>query len=438
MAGRSRDDARTASRRLAIAGITGITGKVGWVLVPASIGWALFLHYGLGPSPKPPTHGWYEPSGFLLRNDLLAPLFTSLLAAFSAFLFPSLLLAAGIFAGTRSAVARTLSLVCVVSAALFVFYGVVSPVPWKFFGWRGSAALWLTAACVGGALASPLLAASWLQLPRWIRAAVYLPIAFAVIALIRNATGTNEALAYALSPWPAVAIFGIEVGAMFVASALIGIAIATRGYCEESRPRPVRLLLAVLGLLFPLGIISSGAALGLFPFMLGAETLGCVAILCALCTALVLATRGGDSEIIRSRSRAMAAGAALIAVPLLAGQVLARIDYHVTREWRARSIIEALDRYAARETLYPDSLEHLVEAGDLAAIPKPAIGFRIFHDADFRYQSFGSSFILEFEAPRWVECAYTPPYVDDEDANADPDSSLSEAWSCPSEPPELW
>ena len=78
------------------------------------------------------------------------------------------------------------------------------------------------------------------------------------------------------------------------------------------------------------------------------------------------------------------------------------------------------------------------------------------YDGHFRYRSFGTSFILEFPAPRWVECAYTPPYEDDdedffddeaEDDEPDEfdnlpgmsgDDSLDEAWSCPSKPPELW
>jgi len=433
--GGSRENARTASRSFAD---TGITGMVGWVFVLASIGWAALLHHGLGPTPKPPTSAWYEPTGFLLRCDLLELPLRVFPVAFSGLMLPSALLAAGVFIATRSAVARAVSLVCVVAAALFVFYGIVAPYPWKFFGWRGSAALWWTAGCVGIAVASPLLATSWIRLSRWIRVAVYLPIAFAAVALIRNATGTNEALKYALSPWPAVAIFGVETAGLFVASAWIGIAIATRGFSDRTRPLPVRGSLAVVGLLLPVGIVSSGAALGLFPFKLGGATLGAVAILCASTVALVLATRGGDPEAIRRRTGALAAGAALVAFPMLVGQVLARIDYHITREWRARSIIEALDRYSARETLYPDSLGELVDAGDIASIPKPAIGFQIFRDADFRYQSFGSSFILEFEAPRWVECAYTPPFVDDEEAGEPEDSSLDEAWSCPSEPPELW
>jgi hypothetical protein len=33
-----------------------------------------------------------------------------------------------------------------------------------------------------------------------------------------------------------------------------------------------------------------------------------------------------------------------------------------------------------------------------------------------------------------VECAYTPPYEDEEEDG----ETLEESWSCPSSPPELW
>jgi hypothetical protein len=91
----------------------------------------------------------------------------------------------------------------------------------------------------------------------------------------------------------------------------------------------------------------------------------------------------------------------------------------------------------------------LVEANYLDAVPTPSIGFGFLYDGKFRYRSFGSSYILEFPAPRWVECAYTPPYEDDdyadeeEDAEdsggaSDGDESFGASWSCPSKPPELW
>ena len=100
----------------------------------------------------------------------------------------------------------------------------------------------------------------------------------------------------------------------------------------------------------------------------------------------------------------------------------------------------------------------MVEAKLLDAIPQPEIGFALPGEevAAFTYQGFGTSYLLEFSAPRWVQCAYNPPYLDEtgEDAGDDPaldvaqggDEASSEgeddlgggAWSCPSKPPELW
>ena len=64
---------------------------------------------------------------------------------------------------------------------------------------------------------------------------------------------------------------------------------------------------------------------------------------------------------------------------------------------------------------------------------------------EFVYQNFGESYLLEFSAPRWIQCAYNPPYREDEGeaaeegAAAEPDDGMGRGeWSCPSKPPELW
>jgi hypothetical protein len=135
----------------------------------------------------------------------------------------------------------------------------------------------------------------------------------------------------------------------------------------------------------------------------------------------------------------------LVLAPIALGQVLARLDYVATRDGHAREIIDALDRYRAREGAFPDALPQLVEAGDLESIPLPRIGFAPLTDQEFVYQNFGESYLLEFSAPRWIQCAYNPPYLEDEEeaveegALDDGDESLgSGQWSCPSKPPELW
>jgi hypothetical protein len=238
----------------------------------------------------------------------------------------------------------------------------------------------------------------------------------------------------------------------------------------------------------PALLLTLGDWLRMFPFRLGGGMMAGMGFVCALAIGIG-ATLGvwRRPEKLRARALGLAVGSALLAIPVLSGQALARYDYWVTREVRAREITDALATYLEREEIYPDELEHLVEAGDLSEIPEPSIGFGFLYDDPYRYRSFGTSFILEFPSPRWVECAYTPPYADEDgediDENEfgvgayenpgerqdDPDAeesesdaprademhdfddepsteagantegdSLDEAWSCPSTPPELW
>jgi hypothetical protein len=293
----------------------------------------------------------------------------------------------------------------------------------------------LTASWVGFAAGAPLLATSWLRLGTAARGATYAPIAFAAVAFIRNATGTDPSLRFSLSPWPAVPVFGIESAGLFLAASFLGVSVATRAYAASVAWRCAA---GALGLAVAVGVISLGATIALFPFSLGPRTLFAVAGLCLLAIVAV-STFGVQGDAVARRSRSLAVGAALIAVPLIAGQILARSDYHITRDRHAQQLIDALDRYYERELLYPDELEELIAAGDIDALPTPVIGFRFLGGADFHYQNFGTSYLLDFAAPRWVECAYSPPLSDDEEEDDDEAGEpLGGSWSCPAEPPELW
>jgi hypothetical protein len=144
----------------------------------------------------------------------------------------------------------------------------------------------------------------------------------------------------------------------------------------------------------------------------------------------------------------MGVAAALVGLPLLIGTAWARWDYAKTRDRHAQRIIDALAAHYERESVYPDDLQTLVAEGLLDRIPEPEIGFSRPGDppAAFVYQAFGTSYLLEFAAPRWVQCAYNPPYDDEDDESLAPASDASEddadlaggSWSCPSKPPELW
>jgi hypothetical protein len=407
-----------------------------WLITLVTWIYAVVIHHGVAPSRAVFPGGiWPEPTGFLLRSEGLAFAFESVGRALVFIGLPAAALVTAIFVSGRSAVARSLGLCALFASLLFAFYGTAAARTWEFFEWRGSAVLAMTAGWVAIAAGAPLLATSWLRLGTAARVATYAPVAFVAIAFIRNTTGTDPSLRFSLSPWPAVTIFGIEVAGLFLAAAFLGIAVATRADADN---RTQRYAAGALGLAIPVSLICLGGALALFPFALGARTLFAVAGLCLL--AIVAAsTFGVHGDAVARRSRALAVAAALIAAPLIAGQILARHDYHITRDHHAQQLIEALDRHYERELLYPDELSELIAAGDLDAIPTPAIGFRFLGGADFHYQSFGTSYLLDFAATRWVECAYSPPFSEEEEeSDEEAGEPLGGAWSCPAEPPELW
>ncbi len=437
---------------------------VGALLFTALVGYAAFIHHGVGPRPEGTATHWWQPRGFLFDWNATGWLLPSTLSAMVGFGLPALALAVATFTRVRSAVVRTLAAGCVLACLLFLFYGAAAPGVWRFFHWRGSAVMIVTALAVGAAATAPLLAASWLR-QRWLlRFALYAPVFFLLIALERNATGTDAALAFNISPWPAVPVFGLEVAAMIVVGWLavvaLGLGVYARIRPERAAPRALRALGgAALGGQVLVGAWGAAAALGALPGFLPRPTAAsalAASFVCAAALAVSLAATlgvGMDTERVRRRALCAAVGAALAGAPLLLGQALARADYAVTRSERAQVIIDGLLAFYEREGTYPDRLEELVAARDLAAIPKPRTGFAFLSDTEFEYQSFGTSYILEFSATRWIQCAYNPPWTDEDEEldggedggsearetqGVEDESSLAEAWSCPSTPPDLF
>jgi hypothetical protein len=433
-----------------------------WVLLDALLGYTILIFYGIGPPAEGIAQHWYEPRTFLRDIPGIASLFESIAVALASATLPALVLCGLVFRAGRSAWARAVAISCVVATSLFVFYGVQAPLVWEFFHWRGSAVLWLLAFTIGLALSAPLLARSWLRLGWPLRAALYLPFVFIVLAFMRNATGTDQSLRFAISPWPVVSVFGIETATLFIAACMLGIAIGVWAIAQRKKDEPTSTRRAfaglILGILAPATLLKLGSYLDMLAFGVGAGTVVFVSAL----TAIAIVAAGnlgvrGNSEARFARARGLLVGALLVGIPLLSGSAIARYDYHKTRERDARAIIDALAAYVEDEFIYPDDLEALVASKHLESVPTPSIGFDFLYDGEFRYQSFGTSFLLEFPAPRWVECAYTPPY-DDEDYEDDyengdddaggagaaetgertEDESLDESWSCPSKPPELW
>ena len=419
----------------------------GPVLTAAAVGLAVMVYRGLGPRPK--ARAWWEPNGNLARligETSLAPLVEETSLALWGFGLAAVALAAAVFAATRSALARWLAVSAVLATLCFVFYALEARFVWSFFRWRWSASLLLLALTVGAAVTAPLLAASWLRLGWRARIASYLPIFLAVLAFERNVTGTDQSLRFAISPWPFVQIFGLEVVAACLGALAFGVGLGLAAGARARRGGGAAFW--VLGALCAAGLPAGAFALAayreLLPFHAGAGAAGSLGA-ASLATFAFAATLGVGRrpEVLSRRALVSAVGGALVLAPIALGQTLARLDYAETRDGRAQRVIDALARHRAQADAYPDELAELVVAGELERVPSPRIGFPGFSGQEFVYQNFGESYLLEFSAPRWIQCAYNPPYVDEEDgAEADEDAEgdgLGDgAWSCPSKPPELW
>lgn len=439
---------------------TGATAVAGWVLLVLAVAWAGAIHHGVGPEPPGGAGQWWQPQGFLFTWGTLDGLLGQPDRATFVLMLPALALFMGVAVLTRSALAASLALACVGLVFLSCFYGLggTRRQIWSFFGWRGSAVMALFSLAVAAALLSPWLARRWLERSWGLRVLLYLPLAFAVMVAIRDVTGTDPELPFAISPWPVVPMFGLEGAAAAIAGlfALLGLAAATVGLLVSGRVVPA-VLCAALAVALPL----AGFALDL---RMGPGLLALLVAAAALQLWLAGRPRERDTESTwLSAARPLTLGAALVALPVLSGQLLVERDYDVTRNERARRIVDALASYHEREQAYPDSLSELLEEEDLTAVPEPSVGFGVAEDAEFTYQNFGTSYLLEFSAPRWVQCAYNPPYPEEEEdegsffapASAEEAPQGSEddgtaagedgdalagtgSWSCPQKPPELW
>gem|GEM_PF-845543 len=443
---------------------------IGGLLLLALLAWAFAIHHGIGPTPVKGATAWWQPRGFLtnwLQATSLGLWIDSPRAGLVAFSLPAALLWIAVFATTRSALARTVGLAAWLATFLFLFYGTgeTRPQIWGFFGWRGSAVMICTAFVAAAALSAPLLAESWLRLSWPLRIASYLPVLAILVWAQRNVTGTNPMLPFAISPWPVVSFFGIEIGGALIAGALACVALLLAGL-GRLRSRPALALLAVA--------VAVATPVAWVWFRLGTEMALLLAALVLASLALAASATGRVPQRtprpprIQVATRSTALGAILVALPILCGDFAVAHDYTVTRSKNAQQIIDALAHYFQREHSYPESLTELVAAKDLVEIPRPQVGFGA-GDEVFSYQNFGSSYILEFSAQRWMQCAYNPPWSDDtasaEDAapstagppanpgdtdekaasgsreapaDASDDERVHGAWSCPTKPPELW
>ena len=397
----------------------------GWAGALLSLAWAAMLHQGIGPSFR---SGWLHPTAFL-RGDVP----DELGAALAVLVLPCAALAIAVCFLTKSSVARTLAGFATIASACFVFYGLEVDRVWRFFHWRWSVSIVLFAAIVALACYAPILAARWRQLGWPLRLATYLPLFVCLLVYERNVTGTNPELPLALSPWPVVQILGLEVVASAVAALELGVALGLAGLSRGP-------LLAALGVAatvaFPLAALALGSTSGLLPFHAGPRLFAATAAACLAVLAACTLWRPGDKASWARRAANVGLGGLLAALPLVAGQALTRLDYSMTRDGRAQQIIDALAAYRARTSSYPDELAELKGAGLLAEVPRPHIGFA--SSQEFVYQNFGESYLLEFSAPRWIQCAYNPPFLLEPGEQPEEGEDVGGAWSCPQKPPELW
>ncbi len=390
----------------------------------------LALHQGLAPERGPWPEG-LAPSGFLRRWLLLGPLagvVSSPAAQTALVLLPSLALAAAVFAATRSLAARFASATLLLAGFGFAWYGLTPRLAdvWGFFGWRWSAIVAATAALLVLFACAPAMVARARRLAPWLFLALYLPLFLLVCLLVRDPTGTDPALPFAVSPWPVIPVFGIELLGGFLLG-LLAVAAAALAAAAPVHPT-LRATAAVLAAGPVLAFATRRLDPGL-PLLAAAAGVG----------AGVLLVLWPAAPAPRVRAARVTAGAVLLAVlPILAGEALLRLDYHRAREVAARRIIEALEAYYEREGEYPEELRVLLATGDLEEIPRPPVGFLRGPEDRFTYQSFGTSYLLEFSAPGWVQCTYNPPWEDEGTESGAPVESLEEAWSCPAQPPALW
>ena len=399
---------------------------LGWATSLLSWTWVAGCYRGLGPPHAP---AWWAPTGSWHRSPFLGDLAGGPFDGADAALLtvPALALCAATFSLTAAALPRSLALGSVPSSALFVFYGLRAPFPWEFFGASGSLTILATGLVIGAAAASPLLARRWRTAPGAAPASCAVALSLLAIGLQCHATGWDTDARFNLSPWPAVPIFGLDIAGYALAGLLLTVGVSL----ANTRVSPALSIPGGLALLIGWHATRFGwtPAAGLT-----------LTFLFALAMGLSRAALSPHDRAMLGRD--LAVGGLLLAVPLLAGRAIAEGDHAHTRYVAAERLIQALAEHYEREEVYPDELSALVASGDLGEVPTPRIGFAavyalgLLEAPRFAYQSLGSSYVLEFASTQWVQCVYSPPWIDEDEPQRD--EAAEEPWACPRKRPELW
>ena len=419
------------------------------------LGVAVLYYYALGPGPTPSERAmelpWWRPLGTVQQPDweMLAPLQSITeeydvarhegrweprgLIPLSLFGLPVLLLTALGFRLFRSVVARMLLAALALTLLAFSYYGWLDVETWRDYTWRWPIALFTTSLYLCAFAFGPALVRAAATRPRAVQVLAVIALAASVYFLSTEVTGTNPFLEWNLSPWPVITLygfllFGLLIGVIHLAAGL--------GLAAQERLGGARGLAVGVGGAAVVAVLLRG-----IPFE---QTTAVRIVLLALGAGGLVAWVGWRR---RERHAALPflVAAALILASIKAGQWQAEHFQAKARDEIAPQLIAALERHRQEQGNYPLDLSGLVPKY-LPGLPNPRVGWLADPGEDFTYTNLGDSFLLEFASVLWVQCAYSPPYVEEaeEDEPADvaaggeDDRMLEASWSCERKPPRLW
>jgi len=415
---------------------------LGWTFALLLVAYTGCIHHGLGGTEMGLITKPWQPTGFLRETEWVDALLEHWRLGIFIFSVPAAFGLLIICITTRSAVARTIGSCSLACVALMAFYGLSPALRiWEFFHWRASIVILVTGLALGSTLTAPLLAKRAFSPRPRVGALLYIPVFVAVASIIRNATGSDGTLFLNFSPWPAIPVIGLEIGAFAICGVLFGLALGLAGAGLTPKWGWGRSIAFILGAIFPLLWFKSRFSPTSPSIDLSIIATG------AVCMFLLALTRAPDRQQKYTRRAAfLFLGALFVIAPLFLGRALADGDYATTRHIRAQAIIDALAAFYSDEDAYPESLKELTEGDYLESLPAPRIGFDFYYaigwlkEPEFEYRNLGPSYVLEFSSTAWVMCSYNPPWVLDEDEDPedfDPDD-LAGAWNCPDDRPDLW
>lgn len=434
-----------------------ILGRAAYVVgfLALALVWYEFLGAGPTPSERPDTIAWWRPAGHALRleSEWLTPLQEIAadveqarhegrweprgLIPLLLFALPPVALSVLGFLIFRSAPARVPILALGLALCAFSYYGWLDPQTWQDYSWRWPAVLLSTSLFVAVFALGPWLVREARRLPAPALLGLAGAFVVAIYFLSIEVTGTNPELQWNISPWPTLTLYGfLLVGLVLaVAEVAAGIGLLARDAGGGRRTALAALVAAALG-----------ALLHRIPFSTtGAVQVAVVAVPAALLAA-VAGRRSGAP-----RALDFVAAGLLVLAAIEVGRWQGEYFLAQGRDEIAPRVTEALERYREDQGGYPFELTELVPRY-LPEIPRPRSGWLDSKNERFTYTFLGDDFLLEFPGVVWVQCAYSPPYVevaeDEDEAEADAPDVAAEAprerevlgasWTCESKPPRLW